>query len=268
MEPRARFAALVVVAVTAFGLALASCGGPSSPSGTRATVLRGTVLDETTSVSAQSTAASNSAGTVTVTVRQDPSITATVGRDGTFTLANLPTGTVTLVFSRDGRELGTISIDNVMAGEQLDVTVRVRGNGVTLVDLKRITPSPSPSPSTSPSPSPSPSASPSTSPSPATCLIEGGRVGAGIELEGSVDAGTGTAGSFMLQVQGNRSAGLVSVDASGATFQCHPASGPNAPTDAQCRASVKAGARVHVSGMLQSCTTTSAAVRASKIIVQ
>lgn len=259
----------IALLVAAFGLSLASCGGgPTSPSG--AAILHGTVFDETVGASqapaaseaggvpAQSTGSSSSAADVTVSIQEAPGRTATVGKDGTFTLSGLPTGKITLLFSRNGRQLGTITIEDVTAGEQLDIKVKVRGNGVTMIDLQR----------TAAAASPSPSGSPSASPSSALCMIDGGRVGAGIELEGSVAEGTGTAGSFKLQVQGNRSAGLVAIDANGATFQCHPASGPNAPTPDACKASVKPDAKVHASGMLEACNASTASAHASKIIVQ
>ena len=253
----------------AFGLGLASCGGPTSPSG--AATLRGTVFDETAGasavseaagVSAQSTANSSSVANVIVAVQEAPGLTATVAKDGTFTLNDLPTGTITLLFSRNGRELGTLSIEDVVAGELLEVKVKVRGNGVTLLDLQRTLAGPSPSPIANPSPNPS------ASPSSAVCIINGGRVGAAIEVEGSVSEGNGTAGSFMLQVQGNRSAGLVAVDASAAAFQCHPASGPNAPTPDACKASVSPGAKVNVRGMLEACDASTASANASNVIVQ
>ena len=106
-----------------------------------------------------------------------------------------------------------------------------------------------------------------TTPPPGTaCMINGGRVGAGIELEGNVSSGG--ASGFMMQVQGNRASGLVQIDTSGAAFECTPASGPNAPTPAQCMASVTAGAKVHVRGALQSCDAQNAVVGASSVRVQ
>lgn len=100
----------------------------------------------------------------------------------------------------------------------------------------------------------------------AGCMISGGKVGSHIELEGNVL--TGTWMSFELRVNGNRARNPVDVDGSSATFQCHPAGGPKAPTPDQCKAKVAPGAKVHVSGTLQSCTATDAAVQASKVIVQ
>jgi len=99
-----------------------------------------------------------------------------------------------------------------------------------------------------------------------TCLISGGRVGDGIELEGNVSSGG--ASGFMLQVQGNRAGGPVQVDTSGSAFECSPASGPNAPTPAQCQASVASGAKVHVRGTLLSCDLITAVVRATSVKVQ
>lgn len=98
------------------------------------------------------------------------------------------------------------------------------------------------------------------------CAISGGRVGDRIELQGSVQSGSPTA--FALRVEGKRARSPVAVDAASARFECSPSGGPNAPTPAQCQASVVAGARVHVKGSLTACSATSAAVRASSVRVQ
>lgn len=98
------------------------------------------------------------------------------------------------------------------------------------------------------------------------CMINGGRAGEGIELEGHVT--DGGAGSFRLDVNGNRARRPVQVDAGGAVFQCHPSSGPNAVPADQCKAQVKGGAQVHVSGVLSACSASDALVRANKVIIQ
>lgn len=109
--------------------------------------------------------------------------------------------------------------------------------------------------------------SPSPGPSPgATCMINGGRQGAGIELEGNV--ASGALPTFTMTVNGNRASGPVTVNAAGASIECSPASGPNAPTPAQCQARVSGTQRVHVRGTLTSCTTTTALVTASSVRVQ
>jgi hypothetical protein len=95
-----------------------------------------------------------------------------------------------------------------------------------------------------------------------TCMISGGTVGQGIEVEGSVVSG-GFAG-FVMRVQGNRSSGNVQVDAAGANLKCNGQKG----TVAECQASVKSGAKVHVSGTLTSCDLSTAAVQASQVMVQ
>ncbi len=111
------------------------------------------------------------------------------------------------------------------------------------------------------SPSPGPSPSPA-----ATCMINGGRQGDGIELEGNV--ASGALPTFTMNVNGNRASGPVTVNAAGASIECSPASGPNAPTPAQCQARVTGGQRIHVRGTLASCTTTTAVVTASSVRVQ
>lgn len=100
----------------------------------------------------------------------------------------------------------------------------------------------------------------------ADCAVSGGRAGERIELQGTVQSGS--AAAFVLDVQGNRSRVPVPVDAASASFECSPASGPNAPTLEQCKARVTAGARVHVRGTLTSCSATAAAARASVVRVQ
>jgi hypothetical protein len=97
-------------------------------------------------------------------------------------------------------------------------------------------------------------------------MISGGRAGDRIELEGTINSGG--AASFLLLVQGNRAIAPVQVEAGGATFECTPASGPNAPTPAQCQASVREGAKVHVSGTLTACDTAAALVTATRVRVQ
>jgi hypothetical protein len=105
------------------------------------------------------------------------------------------------------------------------------------------------------------------SPAPgATCMINGGRAGDGIELEGRVSSGA--LPTFMMTVNGNRATGPVSIEAASASIECSPASGPNAPTPAACQARVTSGQRVHVRGTLTSCSLTAAVVSATSVRVQ
>lgn len=95
------------------------------------------------------------------------------------------------------------------------------------------------------------------------CLISGGKVGKKIELEGTV--ASGDAMRFELRVNGNRAKDLVDVDAGSASFKCN---GNKGLPPGQCEALVKAGAKVHVSGLLESCDEVAARVAASEVKVQ
>jgi hypothetical protein len=106
---------------------------------------------------------------------------------------------------------------------------------------------------------------PTTGPSPspgATCMINGGREGEGIELEGRV--ASGALPTFMMTVNGNRASGPVSILAASAAIRCN---GPST-TPAQCTARVTGGAQIHVRGTLTVCTTSTATVTASEVKVQ
>jgi hypothetical protein len=74
---------------------------------------------------------------ITVTVDGEPSITTTVGDDGTFTLRGLPAGSFTLVFTQGGATLGTLTFQEVAANQQITITVEVVGGEVVLVDQDR-----------------------------------------------------------------------------------------------------------------------------------
>ena len=63
-----------------------------------------------------------------------------------------------------------------------------------------------------------------------------------------------------------RSGTPVDVSASSASFRC--IGGAKAATDAECKASVKAGAKVHVRGTLMTCTPSAAQVTAVEVKVQ
>jgi len=96
-----------------------------------------------------------------------------------------------------------------------------------------------------------------------SCMISGGKVGKKIQLEGTVASGSTT--SFELRVNGNRAQGLVDVDAGDASFKCV---GSKKVPPAQCPAQVVTGAKVHVSGQLESCSSTDALVAADEVKVQ
>lgn len=330
-------------------MTLSACGGgssnPAGPSSAGAVTLNGSVVS-TGGASASSQAMGLTSAsptllvpsTITVSVQESPTMTTTVGADGSFTLRGLPTGSFTLVFTRDGARIGTLSFTAVLPNQELKITVSVTSSSLILLEEQRNgvghgdleiegkveqvlllsatgdsrflihsrTVVTRPGQTTiregntvrgpadltvgrsvhvkgvwlptegstqpvlayeikiqtggddrTPTPAPTPRAD---------CMIEGGTPGRGIELEGTISSGDASA--FKLAVDGGRSSGGVDVLAGGASLVCTPPSGPNAPTPAQCSASVKPGAKVHVSGILNTCTATTAQVSASRVQVQ
>jgi hypothetical protein len=275
---------------------------------------------------------------IVVSVAEGAALSTTIGADGSFTLRGLPTGSFTLVFTRDGARLGTLSFASVLPNQELTIIVSVTTASLVLLEEQRngvghgdleiegrveqvLLLSPAgdsrfvirgrtvvarPGQTTiregnsqkstadltlgrpvhvkgvwlpaegatqpvlayeikiqgedNQAPTPTPSPTP-----PSACMVEGGRVGQGIELEGTIRSGNA---AFLLSVEGGRASGFIDVLASGASLECAPKSGPNAPTPAQCSASVAAGAKVHVGGTLTSCTAARAEVAASKVQVQ
>ena len=232
-------------------LPLIGCGGssnPASPSG-RGVVLNGVVIgsevasSSSASSSAEVSAQANSGRRITVTVEGNPSLSATVSASGTFVLEGLPAGSFTLVFSMNGVVIGTLNITGVGEQVEIHIVVQVSSTTVILVNLEM--------------------GDDSQQGDTKTCLISGGRSGEKIELEGDVASGTPTA--FKMDVNGNRAAKLVDVSATAASFVCNGDKKGSATT---CQATVKAGAKVHVSGTLTSCTLDVAQVVATEVKVQ
>jgi hypothetical protein len=238
--------AWIAVAVAVFTPA---CGGgsPSSPSGAAGVAVQGVVLGDGTSFAASSGAKPSSAQAhkVTVTVA-GTTITAEVSANGTFELKGIPGGTFTLVFLVDGVKIGEVSI-SAGEGSEVNIVVQVKASALVVVEIKVD--------GGSPTANPSPAAS--------ACMVNGGTVGQGIELEGDVSSVTPV--GFKLAVNG-RASTPVDVDTSNATFRC--IGGAKAPTDAECRASIKTLPKVHVSGRLDSCTASAAMVIAAEVKIQ
>jgi len=232
--------------------AMLRCGSnPAGPSG--AVKLQGVVLQNATGTAAARVSAQSAnavAGRITVTVLEDPSLKVTVSANGTFELQNLPAGGFTLVFSVNGVVVGQITITAVAEGTTIRIVVSVAENSVVLVEIETDDDS---------THGEDPGAGKDT---PKACMIEGGKVGSGIELEGNVESGSSS--QFRLRVNGNRSSGLVDVSASGASYKCN--GNPKATTD--CKSSLKAAAKVHVKGNLTTCTTSAASVTATEVMIQ
>jgi len=246
----------VVAAAFAAVVALAGCGGENPAGASGAVVLRGTVVGDATA-SASSVRAASSGARVTVTVAEDPSLTTTVAGNGTFELTGLPEGGFTLVFSSNGVELGTITITDVQPGTVIRITVQVTSTTVILIEIEN---------GEGDDEGDDEGEDDEDDDAERTCAISGGKVGEQINLEGNVAAG-GSAASFDLRVNGNKvktDDHLVAVTTGGSTtFKCN-----GKPSAADCKLSVKDGAKVHVKGTLTTCTLEDATVEASEVKVQ
>jgi hypothetical protein len=124
------------IAVLIFAAAaLSACGGNASGPDAEGVVVRGTVQGTGALRAASSGAAT--AATVTVSVLESPSISTTVGGDGSFTLRGLPDGGFTLVFKNGAAEIGRLSFAEVKANQEITLTVQVSDAGVVLLEEQR-----------------------------------------------------------------------------------------------------------------------------------
>jgi hypothetical protein len=248
-----RLQVLLPAVIAVLALALSGCGSsPTSPSGMNASVnLHGLAMGQgaASTSSASVYRAMSAGGSITVTV-QGTSLSTTISGNGSFELDGLPAGTFTLVFTSNGVTLGTITITSVPTQAEINlvvhitttvVMVKVEINGTDETDNEN-------------------NNGTNGTNGTKTCLIDGGTVGSSIELEGSVSSATGK--MFKMSVNGNRSSGLVSVDATSASFDC---AGVKGTCDATL---LVAGAKVHVSGSLTTCSLTAAQVKANEVKFQ
>jgi hypothetical protein len=230
-------------AVAAAAIVATACGSSSPTSASAAGVaVQGTVLPESASVNAADTRSpASQVRKVTVKVDGTP-MTVDVGASGTFQLKGIPSGSFTLVFLADGVEVGRVTL-SAGDGAQVKVVVQLKANQLVVVEID--------------------GADPNQTPTAAACDVNGGLVGRGIELEGAVSSGAFP--SFQMSVNG-RSGFPIDVSASSASVSC--IGGAKTTSDAECKASIKPGAKVHVTGMLASCTISSAQVKATEVKVQ
>src|SRR4029453_293390 len=238
-----RWAAVVVVALVSV-----ACGG-ESPTGASAggVKVQGVVMGESAPARASDTRSPQASQAKKVTVKvEGTTLTVDVSANGTFQLSGVPSGTFTLVFLSDGVEVGRVVV-TAGDGSEVKIVVQVKGNELVVIEIEIEDASGS---------NPGPSNTNS-------CSVNGGTVGHKIELEGNV--ASGTSASFDLSVNG-RSGSPIKVNASSASFKC--IGGAKTTSDAECKASVKTGAKVHVSGTLMTCTTSSAEVTATEVKVQ
>ncbi len=133
----------VALLLAAFAVVLlAGCGGGGgggggTTPGSKSSVVVGKLLPPKLATAQPAGALATAEGDITVTLLSDPSITTTVGSDGTFTLRGLPAGSITLVFTQGGTEIGRLTFDEVAANQQITINVEVVSGDLVLVDEDR-----------------------------------------------------------------------------------------------------------------------------------
>jgi len=234
-----------VVAVVAAWVT-AGCGS-ESPTGSAAAVgvvVQGVVLGSGASVSAADTQTTSSrAKKVTVKV-EGTSLTIDVSASGTFQFAGIPSGTFTLIFLADGVEIGRVVV-SAAEGSEVKIVVQVTDSTLVLIEIKVE----------------SPGETGNGDDTSTSCVVNGGKEGERIELEGTVASGSFT--QFNLTATGRSSIPVV-VNAGSASFKCIGSA--KTTSDTACKESVTTGARVHVRGTLTSCSK--AEVTAIEVKVQ
>jgi hypothetical protein len=236
------------VAVVAAALISQGCGSDGPTAASSAGVLvQGVVLGDGASVSIAAGSQPEAASPKKLKVRVDgTSLDVDVSVNGTFELKGVPSGTFTLVFLADGVEVGRVVV-SAADGSEVKIVVQVTAGALVVVEIKVDgTPSETPPAAT------------------ASCAFNGGTLGQGVEIEGDVLPG-GTAAAFQMNVNGRSSLPL-DVNASSASFQC--VGSAKTTTVDECKASVRSGAKVHVSGTLSTCTSSKVEVTASEVKVQ
>jgi hypothetical protein len=250
---------LVLYTALLAAVSLAACdGNPSGASG--AVVLRGTVVGDATAAAFSERVAASRAR-ITVTVQQDPSLSTTVGGNGTFELSGLPEGSFTLVFTSNGVTLGSIDITGAQPGQEIRITVQVTTTTVILIDI--VNGDGDDDEDDGEDSDDEGEDEDDGEDGDRACAISGGKIGRSIELEGNVSSGD--AAGFELRVNGNRvkNSATVRVTTAGASFKCN-----GQTTATECRGTVKPSAKVHVKGTLDTCDLSSATVTASEVKVQ
>ena len=234
-------------AVLAAALWTAACGSDSpTASSTGGVAVQGVVVGDSATASVADARPTQASQPHKVTVKvAGTTITVDVNANGTFQINGIPSGTFTLVFLVDGVEVGRVEV-SAGDGATVKVVVQVKGSDLNVIDIEV-----------------EDDDNNGGTPSGASCSVNGGTVGHSIELEGNVSSGTFP--TFQMSVNG-RSGFPIDVSASSASVQC--IGGAKTSSDAECKAQIKSGAKVHVSGTLMACTTSSAQVTATEVKVQ
>ena len=235
---------LLLVAGAALGLVACGSDNPASPSGSGGVTLEGVLLGEGAAFTASDDEGSDpSGGPITVEI-VGTDLSVTISGNGTFKIDEIPVGGITVRFSQDGSVLAEFNIPYAAEGTTVKIVVKKEGSVIVLIDLKLEDDDDDDSDD---------SAS-------GSCMIDGGREGDRIELEGDVLSGGGEA----FEMTTNRASKPVHVDASNADFKCNG----NTAGDRECHEAVEPGAKVHVRGTLKECGSGSAEVTATQVKVQ
>ncbi len=133
----------VMLIVGFLALLAAACGfSPTAPfSGfdERGSRVSGTFESPAVAQSALAKSAGDtSAEGILVYVKEDPSLSATVGSDGTFTIIGVPAGSFTLGFERDGQVVGEIRFQSVRNNQEITIVMGLTSDGeVVLLQEQR-----------------------------------------------------------------------------------------------------------------------------------
>ena len=235
-------------AVLAAALWTAACGSDSPTASSGGGVgVQGVVVGDSATASVADVRATQASQPHKVTVKvAGTTITVDVNANGTFQITGIPSGTFTLVFLVDGVQVGSGVEITAADGSEVKLVVQVNTTQVVVIQIDVDDGSGS-----------------GGSTSSSSCGVNGGTVGHSLELEGNVSSGTFP--SFKMTVNG-RSDFPIDVTASSASVQC--IGGAKTSSDAECKAQIKSGAKVHVSGTLMACTASSAQVTANQVKVQ
>jgi hypothetical protein len=131
---------LFAVGVMALVSMLACNSSPTTPTQQRAKSNRilGSFASQSTAAQRQTASPNSSFEGIKVSVKQDTSITVNVRSNGTFTLEGVPVGRVTVMFFRDGIQIGEVDIRGVSATEEIRIMLELTANDdVVLIDMRR-----------------------------------------------------------------------------------------------------------------------------------
>lgn len=139
---RVSFARVLVVVTLTLGL---GCGfNPTGPfegfdgKGTRISGRFESAAVASTTARASAAGAASPYDGLRVYVNESPSVTTDVKGDGSFTLTDVPLGTLTLVFESNGQIIGRIVIEGIRPNQEIRITVTMTGNNeVVIVDEDR-----------------------------------------------------------------------------------------------------------------------------------